>query len=511
MSRLVPRRIDPGAAADGGYGLQVTGGFVTGLTPMLTLEDVRDDLASVFVAGPNIVITPNDVANTITIESTASGGGGATTTRQDFVATAGQTAFTLSEADPDVFMVSLNGQILDPADYAVAGTTLTLDTGAELNDGVSVFWNAEGGGGGGGGGGGSLQSITAVGSGAGDYTATSATMVDIHADLSAVIPAAVGDVLVATFTCSIYGGTSAFAEVGLNIGGTLRRSNGITAYSGATPLTVQVRYVVEAGDISGGNVTVKPQWKKASGSISMINDTTDRRPTVVVINSTTAGGGGGSSSSGTRYSDTEADAALNASDAWDENFSRTGAPTTIPASMAWVNQGSATFVERDGIGWLTGTAQNTQNHHIIEKTVPAGATWTIVGKFTIFTRPLNYWQMGISLRDSGSGRVQTWDVEDRGLCLFSWNSPTSYNTESSHAGRLYTTQFYLRVKKNSATSYELTYSENGQNWLTVFAAHNPTFLTGGVTHIGFHNGVDTGWAAAGLNPVIGCHYLRKVA
>lgn len=66
--------------------------------------------------------------------------------RQNFTATAGQTVFTLSETDPDVWAVTINGQILDEADYAVSGNTLTLDSGAVLNDGVSVFWNAAAGG-----------------------------------------------------------------------------------------------------------------------------------------------------------------------------------------------------------------------------------------------------------------------------------------------------------------------------------------------------------------------------
>ena len=39
----------------------------------VTLEEVRDDLASVLTAGSNVTITPNDAANTITIASTGTG------------------------------------------------------------------------------------------------------------------------------------------------------------------------------------------------------------------------------------------------------------------------------------------------------------------------------------------------------------------------------------------------------------------------------------------------------
>jgi hypothetical protein len=44
----------------------------------VTLEEVRDDLATVLVPGANITIVPNDVANTITIASTATGTGSGT-------------------------------------------------------------------------------------------------------------------------------------------------------------------------------------------------------------------------------------------------------------------------------------------------------------------------------------------------------------------------------------------------------------------------------------------------
>jgi hypothetical protein len=110
-------QITPGALSDGTYGVTVVGGAITGF---------------------------------------GAAGGGSALVRQDFTATAAQTAFTLSVSDPDVVLVTRTGLALDPADYAVSGTTLTLDFGADAGDGISVFWN-DGSGGGGGGGGSTVQ------------------------------------------------------------------------------------------------------------------------------------------------------------------------------------------------------------------------------------------------------------------------------------------------------------------------------------------------------------------
>jgi len=63
----------------------------------------------------------------------------ATQTRDNFTATEGQTSFNTSGYSPGYIDVYLNGIHLDPSDYtATDGVTLVLDTGASLNDVVSV-------------------------------------------------------------------------------------------------------------------------------------------------------------------------------------------------------------------------------------------------------------------------------------------------------------------------------------------------------------------------------------
>lgn len=70
------------------------------------------------------------------------GGGGGSVLRQDFAAQAGQTTFPLLVPNPAVFAVTRNGLDLDPPDYTILGTSLTLDQPALAGDGISVLWNS---------------------------------------------------------------------------------------------------------------------------------------------------------------------------------------------------------------------------------------------------------------------------------------------------------------------------------------------------------------------------------
>ena len=68
-----------------------------------------------------------------------------TRTRQSFIATSGQSTFTVAQAYvPGVIDVFLNGVLLDTSDYTAAnGTSVTLSTGAAANDILTiVYYNA---------------------------------------------------------------------------------------------------------------------------------------------------------------------------------------------------------------------------------------------------------------------------------------------------------------------------------------------------------------------------------
>ncbi len=71
----------------------------------------------------------------------ATGPGGVVPTDQQFTATTGQTAFTLSTsvASAAVILVNQNGLVLNPTQhYTATGTTLTLTSGAHVGDFIGV-------------------------------------------------------------------------------------------------------------------------------------------------------------------------------------------------------------------------------------------------------------------------------------------------------------------------------------------------------------------------------------
>lgn len=69
----------------------------------------------------------------------------ATEFREDYVATAGQTAFTTLGYNPSAVEVYLNGVLLDSSDYTLEDddVTITLGTGAALNDVLNVIGRRE--------------------------------------------------------------------------------------------------------------------------------------------------------------------------------------------------------------------------------------------------------------------------------------------------------------------------------------------------------------------------------
>ncbi len=95
--------------------------------------------------GPGVEVSDDSVGGRtiVTILATGSGGGGggsADLERTDYVATAGQTVFTLP-TDDEIAQIYVNGDLLAEADYTQSGTTLTLDTGLAAGDDLVVFQN----------------------------------------------------------------------------------------------------------------------------------------------------------------------------------------------------------------------------------------------------------------------------------------------------------------------------------------------------------------------------------
>lgn len=153
----------------------------------------------------------------------------------------------------------------------VSATTLSVDFVGDCveatSDGVGNVTVAVDCGGGGGTGGPYVD--WAAGDGAGGITTSSSSLVDMP-QMSVTVPATAGDKLALVLTAT-FGATSGsgFVAVTFSVGGTdlgWQQLESIDTNSHA--VTTSFPHLVDGGEVSGGNVTVKARWRQG-GSITV--------------------------------------------------------------------------------------------------------------------------------------------------------------------------------------------------------------------------------------------------
>jgi hypothetical protein len=134
---------------------------------------------------------------------------------------------------------------------------------------------------GGGGGGGITKIAAARGAGTAngtDYTRTLTSYADVdNTNLKIVLAAATGDIIELTFTATVYNsiaGDGVFLQ--FLVAGTATASPTVqvadpTANTGV-PASMTWQYAAQAGDISGGNITITIQVKVDAGTGHVLND-----------------------------------------------------------------------------------------------------------------------------------------------------------------------------------------------------------------------------------------------
>ena len=160
-------------------------------------------------------------------------------------------------------------------DVAVAdgGTGASNKAGAQANLGIPVV------------------PMTVVGDGGGNHTTTSSTFADVNAAYSIAMPAVVGDLLEIEFQVQLFhSGAGNQGRFKFTVAGTVisnMPTNGLY-YSIPDANSHFFRcawfYVVQSGDISGGTVTVKPQFATNTATLSVRNDGTNGKPLFIVRN-----------------------------------------------------------------------------------------------------------------------------------------------------------------------------------------------------------------------------------
>lgn len=227
-----------------------------------------------------------------------------------------------------------------------------------------------------------------------------------------------------------------------------------------------------------------------------------------------SGGGGGAGPSVDVVSDYN-DVFGSSFTSCDQEFDRTGSPTTLPSGWSWVNQGSASFVERFGAGLVRhpGAAGDDVKGAVVSLS-GAPAAWRAVAKLGMAKRDTNYFDAGLMLRESASGKLVTFVHISTGTAADSsvinvfgvskYNSPTSYNSGfgSRYRAASLGGPLYMAIEKVSSSSWKFEVSPDGIAWFTIMSAIDvSSFIT--PDQVGF------GASMVGSQPGdIACHWFR---
>lgn len=169
--------------------------------------------------------------------------------------------------------------------------------------------------------------------------------------------------------------------------------------------------------------------------------------------------------------------------AYDHEFDRADT-TSLPTDWSWVNPGASDFREVGGLARLlvdgTGDATSTEEcHRMIVRPLPVESSWTAVLKMpSLACFPYNYFRAGLVLRDSAGGDYTTWGrrVTNDGLVTsMSFDNWSALNTLGTNYSTSYMAdqQTFLRIRKNSGTSFDFSSSADGVAWRGFWGGPRP--------------------------------------
>lgn len=154
-----------------------------------------------------------------------------------------------------------------------------------------------------------------------------------------------------------------------------------------------------------------------------------------------------------------------------------GSSSSLPSGWSWVNQGSATYQEDYGAGVLASpsSASSFTWRAIVRSLSGAAASWTATVKLPwIGGRGADSYG-ALLLRQSSDGKMVTLGTPSSvtgGWYIDKWTTATAYNSSfvsnktTAHI-RVYE---YLRIRKNSASSWDFLVSPDGLSWFPIGSA-----------------------------------------
>lgn len=169
---------------------------------------------------------------------------------------------------------------------------------------------------------------------------------------------------------------------------------------------------------------------------------------------------------------------------YDHEFDRADT-TSLPTGWSWVNQGASDFREVGGRARLLadgtgGTTSAEECHRMMVRALPSESSWTAVLKMpSLACFPYNYFRAGLVLRDSAGGDYTTFGrrvTNNNLLSTLSFDYWSSLHTIGSAYSASYMAdqQTFLRIKKNSSTSFDFASSADGVAWRGFWGGYDPT-------------------------------------
>lgn len=220
------------------------------------------------------------------------------------------------------------------------------------------------------------------------------------------------------------------------------------------------------------------------------------------------GGSAAAASSGGGVLDIDDPAGWGADLGYDQEFDRLA--TDLPSGWSWHNQGSSTYRERFGKGIVSGIAETGVHWRGLSRPVPGEATWEAVMKRSWQSREGNELGTGVVLR-ADNGKILVFYFYSvngtNSAYLTLWNDSDG-TTPSIKAGPITYQGIpgvypqYLRVRRNSASSFDFAGSSDGVMWYSIATAYDVgALLTPTTIGFGGYNSSNRTWQ-------MGCEWFR---
>ncbi len=165
-------------------------------------------------------------------------------------------------------------------------------------------------------------------------------------------------------------------------------------------------------------------------------------------------------------------------------------PPGLVSSWEWVSQGTASAADFSGGIALTAPNLAGTSWRVLKKQAPASPPYSITAAYLLQRRSAGFTRSGIVLRESATGRLETWGMSnDSSRSHDHWSSLTSWASGDSPINAAGVPVLFLRVRNDGSN---LIYSTSAigreGSFITMVSHPLRAFFASGPDELGF--GID---------------------